>query len=390
MSGSRAGRHERFFSKLIAVLSVSAALLVVALVLQSRLTARRNAQVAQQQTLNPSETVAPLIVRAATPEPDPNATQTPVATPAPAAERVEYDFLPIYTGIETDERVIAITLEDMTDVAQFQAAVQIAMSFDAKLTLFPYGKAVQDNNMGAMLKYCVESLNYEIENRTWNDGLLYKMSDSDMANEIFLGDNMIDRALGMNYEMRFFRMHGGYGTNDVRTHAYLRALGYQGVVNWTLDAAVCSNDRLRNTLAPGNIYLFHTTAEDNVKLRNLLAYAQEHEYRFVTVSTLLGLDANAYAPADAQSLVQAAPAPESTQNIYIETRSGDRTWQVYLIQRQLAALGYLDATPDGIFGDSTGSAIRKFQAEHGIVTSGIATTETQQALFSEQSVANGI
>lgn len=83
MSGSRAGRHERFFSKLIAVLSVSAALLVVALVLQSRLTARRNAQVAQQQTLNPSETVAPLIVRAATPEPDPNATQTPVATPAP-------------------------------------------------------------------------------------------------------------------------------------------------------------------------------------------------------------------------------------------------------------------------------------------------------------------
>ena len=231
MSGSRAGRHERFFSKLIAVLSVSAALLVVALVLQSRLTARRNAQVAQQQTLNPSETVAPLIVRAATPEPDPNATQTPVATPAPAAERVEYDFLPIYTGIETDERVIAITLEDMTDVAQFQAAVQIAMSFDAKLTLFPYGKAVQDNNMGAMLKYCVESLNYEIENRTWNDGLLYKMSDSDMANEIFLGDNMIDRAMGMNYEMRFFRMHGGYGTNDVRTHAYLHALGYQGVVN---------------------------------------------------------------------------------------------------------------------------------------------------------------
>ncbi len=108
------------------------------------------------------------------------------------------------------------------------------------------------------------------------------------------------------------------------------------------------------------------------------------------MSTLLGLDANAYAPADAQSLVQAAPAPESTQNIYIETRSGDRTWQVYLIQRQLAALGYLDATPDGIFGDSTGSAIRKFQAEHGIVTSGIATTETQQALFSEQSVANGI
>ena len=125
-----------------------------------------------------------------------------------------------------------------------------------------------------------------------------------------------------------------------------------------------------------------------VKLRNLLAYAQEHEYRFVTVSTLLGLEPNSYEAADPQSLLQAAPAAISTSDIYIETRSGDRTWQVYLIQRQLAALGYLDASPDGIFGDSTAAAIRSFQADHGVVTSGIATTETQQALFSEESMAN--
>ena len=62
---------------------------------------------------------------------------------------------------------------------------------------------------------------------------------------------------------------------------------------------------------------------------------------------------------------------------------------VYIITvRQLAALGYLDASPDGIFGDSTAAAIRSFQADHGVVTSGIATTETQQALFSEESMAN--
>lgn len=388
MSGSKYGRRERFYSKLIAVLSVSAALLVMALVLQSRLEARRNAPAAPSTTATVSGTPEPLIVRAATPEPDPNVTPAPVATPAPAPERVEYDFLPVYTHLETDERVIAITLEDMTDLYQFQQAVQAAMEFSAPMTLFPYGKAVEDNKMGAMLKYCIETLGYEIENRTWNDGLLYKMSDSDMASEIFSADNAVDRALAANYGMRFFRMHGGYGTNDVRTHAYLRSLGYQGIVNWTYDAAVCSNDRLRNTLAPGNIYLFHTTAEDVVKLRNLLAYAQEHEYRFVTVSTLLGLEANSYESADPQSLLQAAPAAISTSDIYIETRSGDRTWQVYLIQRQLVSLGYLDASPDGIFGDSTAAAIRSFQADHGIVTSGIATTETQQALFSEESMAN--
>ncbi len=381
MSGARSGRGERFFAKLIAVLSVSALLLIAAIVLQSRLTAKRNAENVVVSESAATETAAPLIVRVATPEPDPNATPTPEATAAP--ERVEYDFLPVYTKVETDERVIAITLEDMTDLEQFQAAVQIATAFNAKLTLFPYGKAVQDNNMGAMLRYCVETLGFEIENRTWNDGLLYKMSDSDMANEIFLADNVVDRALSANYEMRFFRMHGGYGTNDVRTHEYLKKLGYQGIVNWSYNASVCSNDRLRNTLEPGNIYLFHTTAEDMVKLRNLLSYAQEHEYRFVTVSTLLGLEENAYASADATSLELTAPQADSTANIYIETRSGDRTWQVYLIQRALVSRGFLDAAPDGIFGDSTARAIRSFQAASGLVTSGIATTETQQALFGE-------
>ena len=387
MSGSRSSRGERFFAKLIAVLSICAVLLVVAIVLQSRLNDLRNAAVVTTSTANTSETVAPLIVRAATPEPDPDATEVPETTTAPV-ERVEYDFLPTYTKVETDERVIAITLEDMTDVEQFQAAVQIAQTYDAALTLFPYGKAVQDNNMGTMLRYCVDTLGYEIENRTWSDGLLYKMSDSDMANEIFLADNMVDRALSANYEMRFFRMHGGYGTNDVRTHEYLKKLGYQAVVNWTYDASLCSNDRLRNTLEPGNIYLFHTTAEDMVKLRNLLDYAQEHEYRFVTVSTLLGLDANSCESADADTLNLTAPAADSMADVYIETRSGDRTWQVYLIQRQLSALGFLDATPDGIFGDSTVAAVRNFQAAYGLVTSGIATTETQQVLFSDTVNAN--
>ncbi len=388
MSGSKAGRPERFFAKIIAVLSISAVLLIVALVVQSRLDMRTNETNVTQTAANVSASDAPLVIRAATPTPDADATEIPSATVAPEAERVEYDFLPIYTSVETDERVIAITLEDLSDTEQFQAAVQIATAYNAKLTLFPLGKAVQDNNLGSMLRYCVSSLGYEIANRTWNNGVLYKMSDSDMANEIFMGDNMVDRALSANYEMRFFRMFGGYGENDVRTHAYLKQLGYQGIVNWTYDASQCQNERLRNTLAPGNIYLFHTTAEDMVKLRNLLAYAQENEYRFVTVSTLLGLEANACENADAASLVLNAPTAEDTSGIYIETRNGNRTWQVYLIQRQLAALGYLDATPDGIFGNATGAALRSFQASAGLVTSGIATTETQQALFSESVSAN--
>ena len=50
MSGSKYGRRERFYSKLIAVLSVSAALLVAALVLQTRLEALRNAPAAPSTT----------------------------------------------------------------------------------------------------------------------------------------------------------------------------------------------------------------------------------------------------------------------------------------------------------------------------------------------------
>ena len=62
MSGSKYGRRERFYSKLIAVLSVSAALLVAALVLQTRLEARRNAPAAPSTTAAASGTPEPLIV----------------------------------------------------------------------------------------------------------------------------------------------------------------------------------------------------------------------------------------------------------------------------------------------------------------------------------------
>ena len=72
----------------------------------------------------------------------------------------------------------------------------------------------------------------------------------------------------------------------------------------------------------------------------------------------------------------------------MEQRLGDRAYQVYLIQQRLAALGYLPADgADGVFGDSTSSALCEFQAASGILASGVATTETQTRLFADDAAA---
>jgi murein L,D-transpeptidase YcbB/YkuD len=60
-------------------------------------------------------------------------------------------------------------------------------------------------------------------------------------------------------------------------------------------------------------------------------------------------------------------------------RRGSRGEAVLALQRDLAALGYrLDA--DGAYGPGTAEAVRRFQADHGLPTDGMAGPQTQAAV----------
>lgn len=61
-------------------------------------------------------------------------------------------------------------------------------------------------------------------------------------------------------------------------------------------------------------------------------------------------------------------------------RSGSRGSAVRELQTDLIALGFLGGTPDGIFGNNTEKAVKKFQKANGLKADGLAGTQTRELL----------
>lgn len=379
---SKKKKDGRVYSLLTAVLAACAALLVVAIAIESHLPEHTQPSLLSGATSAPQATAVPLALSAS-----PTAEPAASATPAPEAE--VFEFLPVYTRAQTAEKVIAITMDGCREVENLGYAVEAARQYGAALTLFPYGEAVMSDGMGDLLRRCVFELGFEVENRTWSNGQLYRLSETEMLTEIWSADVAVDYVLNMEYDMHFFRMYGGTGARDARTHAYLKQLGYDAIVNWTVAGSDASLEDLTESLEPGNIYLFDTS-EDSVRtLESFMEFAAGQGYRMVTLNELLGYEQNAMAQPTEPILSHVMPALENYEPTHAELRIGDRAWETLLLQMRLSELGYLAADgADGIYGESTSAAVSQFQAACGLMGTGIATTETQDRLFADDAPRN--
>ena len=227
MSRMRSSRRERFFSTLILLFSICAVILAAAIVVDAKLNRAADAPALNTADFVDAGTPAPLTLKTAdTPAPTEvpaDATEAPAATPVPSET---YDFLPVYTGADTEEKVVAVVLEDCSNAANLRTAASACAQMGAKLTLFPLGRVVMQQGMDDILRTCISDLGFEVENRTWSDSLIYRLSDSDMASEIWSPGIAVDYILDADYGMHLFHMRGGSGARDARTHSYLKQLGY--------------------------------------------------------------------------------------------------------------------------------------------------------------------
>lgn len=389
MSRKSRKRQDRIFTTIILLLCLCAAALIAAIAIQSRMNgSEKNAvQAVSEQT---GSTPAPLTVVSADsqlnkPTVIPEATATP--TPAPTQEPFEY--LPVYTGIETTEKVIAITLDDCSDLASLKYAAKAAYDSDAKLTLLPVATHVLSDEYREALQHCVFTLGYQVENRTLNNSALYNVGDFELANEIWTADMAVDYALNMDYGMHLLRTKGGQGTKDPRTHAYMKQLGYDGFLNWSVEATRYTADELKSSISPGGIYLFNCTKNEVIKLADFMAFAKTLGYRMVTVNELLGFEENSCTPPEDDILTRTIVELEDFDAQAITYTDGDRAYGVYRLQKMLYEMGYLtgDTTlnklVDGVFGSATRSAILAFQAERGMPCTGVASAEMQEMIAEE-------
>ena len=84
------------------------------------------------------------------------------------------------------------------------------------------------------------------------------------------------------------------------------------------------------------------------------------------------------------TVAEATPTP--TPVTYTTLTKGDESPAVKQLQQRLYDLGYLKDVPDGKFGTKTGTAVKYFQMAHDLTVSGIADSEMQTLLYSDDAL----
>ncbi len=293
---------------------------------------------------------------------------------------MKQDYLPVYFRSDTERKEIAITVDDCDRPENLRRILDLFDSADAGLTLFPIGRTFSLPGMEEMLKHSVFDRGYEIENHTMSHARIFRAPEREMAREIWEQGEALNRLLGVCYRQHFFRLMGGDGYTCRRIHNYLLQLGFRGIAEWSCCGTDVEMAEIRDQLAPGAIYLFHTLEGDVEKLRSFLPYVLSEGYRPVTLSRLLGLEPNRiteYSPF-------AMPEPRPYREDYRACGKGEYTWNIYRMQERLVAMNLLtidDGRITGYYGDLTVAAIRRFQEKAELPVTGEADGETQRRLL---------
>ena len=338
----------------------------------------------------PQVTLAPQPTAVPTPEPTPipTAVPTPEPTPEPTAEPTPeptsepFVYLPVvYSAEGVSAKKIAVTVDDCYQVKNLTTIAEVAESNGAKLTLFPIGQNLSKEGMSALLRHCAFDLGFEIENHTWSHSRIFRLPEDEMAEEIWKQHAALNQTLGVDYRQHFLRLMGGDGGTDQRIHNYLNQLGYLGIANWSVSGSDSDMAHIKSSLAPGQIYLFHTTDPDTKKLKEFIPWALSKGYELVTMNELLGLPDNEIAPLTDQVMPTPAPFEDDYKTLGLE----EYTWKVLQMQEVLRAQGYLvmDGPSTGYFGPQTRKAVSAYQKDHGLEVTGKADEATQKSILGE-------
>jgi len=395
----RRQKKARVLPVLIAIFAAFAALLTVLLVLSDPLDPDKDKVNRYLYPENPEfveqngVSSAPLVVQhvtprvqAATPQPTLPA-QQPLQTQQgriPAAAPFD-DFLPVHDRAYLtmdDALMIAVTIDGCDDKDVLEEMVRTAKRYDAKLTLFPSGEALMDPELTSGFRSCVKSQGYELENAGFIISNEYKMTDAELALNIWKQGMAASYAIGVDYEQHFYRPANINNANDQRTHFFAGKLGYHGIATYTHSYAGHSIDTLADTLKSGNIYRFDMSEASLELFKLFVRAASEKGYQLVTLNELFGYEENQLSSEltiDRQTL----PTMDDYVPSLYDLELGDRARAVIDLQKRLMELDYLDVNeiPDGVYGSKTSVAVSRFQASVSLPATGDANVATLEKLY---------
>ena len=340
-------------------------------------------------SVTPEPTAAPLVAAA------PQSTAAPVSSAAAAAgarspaERAQTrptptapGFMPVFSRANTDEKIVAITVDDCFQAENLQAMVDAAIAAGGKFTIFPIGQNVLREKHAEVLKYAWEN-GFELENHTFTHNGLYGCTDAELAEEVYKQQMALSYILGVEYQCHFLRPKGGDASHDQRLQKYAEQLGYYGVARWCASSGsgTVSDKKLAGQLEPGAIFLFHTTDKDRDKLVRFIPWIVSQGYQLVTLNEMFGYPANETRPLSKPAKEYEIPPLQPYERVYVTYKRPAYAYGVYLLQAKLVELGYLEDAPDGIFGPNCEAAVKRYQKDHGLEETGVADVELQKRLL---------
>lgn len=301
----------------------------------------------------------------------------PVTLPDVYPEVVE-GFLPVCFSRNTDEKVVALTIDDCNQPANLRKIVDLIYNGGGRATIFPIGFNV--DAIAGTLQDAV-NMGFEIENHTYSHSGLYDVDDETLAYEIWQQNATVSQALGVNYQMHFLRPRGGDNRYDQRTHAYMRQMGYYGIAYWSQVGSDSTAAEIMRKLQPGDIILFHTTNKDLATIRELVPQLLAKGYRMVTLNELYGVAENEQTVLD----IASEPIPLADYERFDQIlKKGDYLSDVRKLQMRLSELDYLNVNRfTGYYGNLTKEALASFQRKNGLDADGICGPESWNALFAD-------
>ena len=106
-----------------------------------------------------------------------------------------------------------------------------------------------------------------------------------------------------------------------------------------------------------------------------IPWVVEQGYQLVTLNEMFGYPANETRPLEGDAREYPVPQLEPYQVVYVPLKKTTYSWETYLLQEKLIAMGYLTGTPDGVYGDGCVAAVKAYQKDHGMEQTGEADAD---------------
>ncbi len=190
----------------------------------------------------------------------------------------------------TNEKVIALTIDDGSDGGSYSRILQVLDKHNVKATFFLTGSAAERHP--SLIRQTVNS-GHDIGNHSYSHPEFTKISTSAMRSQLSRTETIIRNITGRTTKPYFRAPYGAVNQTVLNT---VGNEGYAYTFHWTIDtldwtgnSATTIYNRVMNGLQPGAIVLMHTGAATNTvaALDRMIPTIKSRGYRFVTISQMM-------------------------------------------------------------------------------------------------------